>query len=247
MSNRIKDSRVVCRCGDARPARTFFKVPEGFTTRCDPMYLFLPWSHIEIVRDRALPRTYVFSTYTVGPRLEVGLSNLEMRTRTQQSHKYSWAADKREQQHIFVVNSSQYCFASSTIHILAHKMAPRISCDPMLVVAISEEPTVYDKIMMSSVISTSEGTEITASSHSSFSVGGGSTPSSSALRKGGVSPDSSTADRTLTRPSNSMSDKYTMNASQRKSSKMSRSVVVLLVAVVTVLRQRMVWTPMVLF
>jgi hypothetical protein len=30
MSNNITDYRVVCRCGDARPARTFFKLPEGF-------------------------------------------------------------------------------------------------------------------------------------------------------------------------------------------------------------------------
>jgi hypothetical protein len=37
MSNRIKDSRVVCRCDDVRPARAFFKLPEGFTTRCDPL------------------------------------------------------------------------------------------------------------------------------------------------------------------------------------------------------------------
>jgi hypothetical protein len=41
MSNIIKDYRVVCRCGDARPARTFFKVPEGFSTRCDPMIFVL--------------------------------------------------------------------------------------------------------------------------------------------------------------------------------------------------------------
>jgi hypothetical protein len=80
----------------------------------------------------------------------------------------------------------------------------------MSVVTISEEPTVYDTV---SVISTSEGSEITAiSSDVSFSVGGGSTPSS-ALRKGRFfrdSTDSSTSDRTSTNPSSSMSDKCTM-------------------------------------
>jgi hypothetical protein len=83
----------------------------------------------------------------------------------------------------------------------------------MMVVTISEEPTVYDTIMMLSVISTSEGTATTVSSDGSLSVGSCSSTPSSALRKGRFSfdsTDSSTSDRNSTHPSSSMSDKCTM-------------------------------------
>jgi hypothetical protein len=41
MSNIIKDSRVVCRCGDARPARTFLNFPKVFDPLRPHTYLMI--------------------------------------------------------------------------------------------------------------------------------------------------------------------------------------------------------------
>jgi hypothetical protein len=38
----IKDSRAVCRCGDARPAGTFFKLPEGVRPFATPYICSYP-------------------------------------------------------------------------------------------------------------------------------------------------------------------------------------------------------------
>jgi hypothetical protein len=44
MSNSA-DSRVICRCGDARPARAFFKLPEGFRPVATPYTCSYPEYH----------------------------------------------------------------------------------------------------------------------------------------------------------------------------------------------------------
>jgi hypothetical protein len=89
MSNSIKDSRVVCRCGDARPARTFFKLPQGFRSRRDPIYyfLFLP-SLLSVFLEPEICSIKTVGTYKtlIAPIEEVLFEKVDLLTNTYNMH-----------------------------------------------------------------------------------------------------------------------------------------------------------------
>jgi hypothetical protein len=90
MSNIIKDSRVVCRCGDARPACTFFKLPEGFRPVAIP-YVFVltlvpAHAHVHALPS-ALPQPSVAHLMSAAPYVNKGMTRQQSAAAAKKAQK----------------------------------------------------------------------------------------------------------------------------------------------------------------